>query len=130
MTDNVDKWDISTVGNPLYADLLTSTENVYLNARYKVATKCSTVCRNFRFGTDLPSLSAGFTSIYQSIRNLAWTGGLGALVCILAMIYVIYMKSKATQKMYVNLFILSLVLCLVCWIMISVYLSRANDVMK
>jgi hypothetical protein len=51
MVDNVEKMTLSMVGNPLYTDLTVSAEKIYLNARYKVATKCSAACRGFRFGT-------------------------------------------------------------------------------
>ena len=126
MTDNTDKLNVASVGNPLYADLTTSSEQVYLNARYQVATKCSETCRNFRFGTTLPALSTGVVSAYGSIKTMAWLGGLGALVCVVYLIFVIWAKAKATQKMYVRLYVLALALCFILWVMTSIYLSRVG----
>ena len=128
VTDNEDKLTIPSVGNPLYASLSTSTEQVFLNARYQVPTKCSAACRGFRFGSTLPGLTAGVLSTYSSILTLAWLGGLGAFVCLVYLIFVVLQGPKATQNMYLYLYVLTLSLCFVLWVMLCVYLSRLGDV--
>ncbi len=124
MKENTAKLSGAAVGNPLYTDLAASSEKVFLNARYRVATKCSAACRDFRFGTNLPALSSGVVAMYGSIRTLAWVGGMGNLVCVLYLIWCLWIKTKATQKMYVNLYIFTLALCFVVWVLITVYYSR------
>jgi hypothetical protein len=124
LTDNSQKLTINNVGNPLYNDLVASSEQVLLNSRYQVATKCSADCRSFRFGKSLPALSTGVVSLYSSIRLVAWIGGLGSLVCVVFLLYIVWAKSRATQTMYVYLWYCVLLLSLVLSIMLVVYLMR------
>lgn len=126
--DNSDKLTIPSVGNPLYTSLTTSTERVFLNARYQVPTKCSAACRGFRFGATLPGLTAGVLGIYGNVLTLAWLGGLGSFVCLVYLIFVILQGTQATQNMYLYLYAFTLVLCFVLWVMLCVYLSRVGAV--
>jgi hypothetical protein len=118
----------TSIENPLYAAMTTSTEKVFLNARYQVPTKCSAACRGFRFGDSLPGLTAGVLSTYSSLLTLAWLAGLGSFVCLVYLIFVVLQGPKATQNMYLYLYALCLSLCFVLWVLLCVYLSRVGAV--
>jgi|ETNmetMinimDraft_15_1059895.scaffolds.fasta_scaffold20420_1 hypothetical protein len=96
LTSNTDKLNLASVGNPLYTSMTSSNDKVYLNARYRVSTKCSAECRGFRFGTSLPGLRTGVLATYSSILTIAYLAGFGAFVCLIYLIFVILQGSSAT----------------------------------
>ncbi len=49
---------------------------------------------------------------------------MGNLVCVVLLIWYIYIKTNATQKGYVNLYLLALALCFIFWIMLTVHFMK------
>jgi phosphoglycerol transferase MdoB-like AlkP superfamily enzyme len=65
--------------------------------------------------------------MYDNIKTLAWVGGMGSLVCILYLLWCLAKGKSATQRMYVNLYLLVLALTFVCWVLTTLYLTRVGS---
>jgi hypothetical protein len=101
----------------------TVTSSVYLVARTRVATTCDAACQAFRFGPTGNLLLAAVNDVWAYMNCICWIAGIGGFFALMGILYIIVMKSRATQNQYfaVTAFalLLSTVLIVLLWLMLS-----------
>ena len=105
----------ANIGTDLFDYYKKSNTVMKLWARDKIEVKCTAGCavhKNFNFKTNADALLLAFTDIYDTTKTLCYIAGIGSLVCLHAIFYIIYIKKKAKQSIYMYTYMLVLLVTL------------------
>jgi hypothetical protein len=116
------------MGSVLHTAWAASTEKVKLFGRYKIEMGCSTQCQDFRLTPIATAMYNQMVSTYGDIKTILYISCIGGGVALMLMGYLVYIRSNATQREYLNFFTFVLLLVVVMIILLAMLLSDMRGV--
>ncbi len=99
MAANVETMNANNIGTDLFNFYKSTNVAMRLYARDRIAVKCTAGCsttKEFGFEASANVMFATMTAIWSSLKTLINIAGWGSLVCFLVLLYIIWLKSRAT----------------------------------
>ena len=103
-TDNKNVLSEVNLGSDFF-NLYTTMPNgkMYLYGRNKIMIDCDTSCnvyRDFKFAESSVGLINAINNLWDKVKKLSYVGGILSAVGLALLIYVIFMRNRATQGNY------------------------------
>jgi len=122
------QFSATSMGSVLHTAWAASNEKVKLFGRYKIEMGCSSQCQDFRITPIATAMYNQMVSTYGDIKTILYITCIGSGVALMVMGYLVYIRSNATQREYLNFFVFVLLLVVVLIILLSLLLADMRNV--